>query len=584
MFDLTVACVAGWLAAGVPSASSQPAGAKPLRRMVCGRYAQMCTQKWTVKDGLPANDVQQIVIDPQGRVCCLTRQGAAAFDGKRWKVADKAIPSVSRIPVPDKLPGVLPWQPATCYARSSSGQHWVGTPRGVCRWEGTRWRVHHGPRWLPGDRVNGLAVASDGSSWVATDGGVARIYARQMSLAEKAEHFQRILRERHVRRGLIGEINLSRPADFGSYRQPSSDNDGLWTSLYVAAESFRYAATGQADAKANATESLNALLFLEQVTSLPGFIARSYLPRGEGFKHGDGIWYPSKDGKWDWKGDTSSDELDGHFFAYGIYYDLVDDADARKRVVATTRRVMDRLIEGGYKYYGPNGRRTRWGVYSPEELNGSYEWWPERGLNSLSILTYLKVAHHLTGDDKYHHAARELIDKHGYARNTIKQKITVPGMVNHSDDELAFVCYYNLLRLEKDPAVRRFYVKSIERSWQIERPEHSPFFNFVYGSATEGGFDLAESVEFLRDFPLDLLHWRVDNTGRRDVKTRFVVSRFGRRQSRVALPPSERAFMRWNGNPYALAGGGDGRCEDDGAVWLLPYWMGRYHGFIAEGQ
>ena len=34
-------------------------------------------------------------------------------------------------------------------------------------------------------------------------------------------------------------------------------------------------------------------------------------------------WPISADGRWYWKTDTSSDELDGHFFFYGVYYDLV---------------------------------------------------------------------------------------------------------------------------------------------------------------------------------------------------------------------------------------------------------------------
>ena len=73
------------------------------------------------------------------------------------------------------------------------------------------------------------------------------------------------------------------------------------------------------------------------------------------------------------------------------------------------------------------------------------------------------------------------------------------------------------------------------------------------------------------------------STGRRDIKVNRAASRFRRPQATTALPPSERPFMRWNGNPYALAGGDAlGRSEDDGTVWLLPYWMGRYHGFIVE--
>jgi hypothetical protein len=38
--------------------------------------------------------------------------------------------------------------------------------------------------------------------------------------------------------------------------------------------------------------------------------------------------------------------------------------------------------------------------------------------------------------------------------------------------------------------------------------------------------------------------------------------------------------MKWNGNPFRLDGGGGGRGEDDGAFFLLPYWLGRYHGYL----
>ncbi|MEY3283202.1 MAG: hypothetical protein RIR86_1215, partial [Acidobacteriota bacterium] len=47
-------------------------------------------------------------------------------------------------------------------------------------------------------------------------------------------------------------------------------------------------------------------------------------------------------------------------------------------------------------------------------------------------------------------------------------------------------------------------------------------------------------------------------------------------------PYDELPMSKWNGNPYRLDGGSDGRREDDGAYFLLPYWMGRYHKLIGE--
>jgi hypothetical protein len=50
------------------------------------------------------------------------------------------------------------------------------------------------------------------------------------------------------------------------------------------------------------------------------------------------------------------------------------------------------------------------------------------------------------------------------------------------------------------------------------------------------------------------------------------------------IPVDERYFEFWNLNPYSLNSGGDEKGEGhglgDGAVFLLPYYMGLYHGFI----
>ena len=57
----------------------------------------------------------------------------------------------------------------------------------------------------------------------------------------------------------------------------------------------------------------------------------------------------------------------------------------------------------------------------------------------------------------------------------------MPGFgVNHSDDEMLYMMYYGLLRLEKDADRRRILLQSISRTWeetadeQSIRPERSP--------------------------------------------------------------------------------------------------------------
>ncbi len=482
-------------------------------------------------------------------------------------------------------PDPFPVAGVACATVSPDGDLWFGTPQGVVRWSGGRFEIYAGPRWLPDDRVEALACADDGSILVRTAKGGSRIRFLPMTLEEKAAHYERLTDTRHRRFGFVIECNLPSPGDLDGWRHGIGDNDGLWTAMYVAAESYRWAVTGDETARERARESLHALLALEERSPVPGFPARALTHRSEERfgNHPDGEWHRTDDGEWEWKGDTSSDEIVGHYYAWGIYFDLVADEDDRARIRETVRRVTDHILDHGLHLVDLDGRPTRWGVWAPEELNDSPRWRSERGLNSLEILSHLKVAVHITGEARYAAAAAELIRDHGYALNTVEQKILpgdFPGAEdNHSDDELAFLSYEPLLRYEKDPQLRAIYLASLERSWRIERPERCPLWNFIYGAATGRACDADLAVESLREIPLDLVDWPTRNLHRLDIRRNPRDGRAGEPQLLEPLSWRERPLHKWNGNPYR-AEGGSGRNEECGTFWLLPYWMGRYHGLL----
>ncbi len=495
----------------------------------------------------------------------------------------------------------LPYEYVTCLALGAGGEIWAGTTEGVCRNVRGEWQYYWGPRWLPHNRVNAITVAPDGSAWVATDGGVAHLYDQTMTLARKAAHYQEVTDTRHRRRGFVCGINLKSPGDpTAGHRYEASDNDGLWTAVYVAAQSFRYAATHDPAARLAAKESMQALLDLVRYTGIRGFPARAIIRKAEdvgGYDpdetvrvpgEPDKIWFQSPvDPDILCKGDTSSDELDGHYFAWVVYHDLVADAEEKKLIRAAVEAVTDNLLNHDFTLVGHTGRKTRWGVYSPKYVNDDPLWWEERGLNSLSMLSYLRIAQHIVGHPRYEEAFRELAGKHHYLLNLVMQKIAEPwDGVNHSDDQMAFMMYYAFFHVEKDPEVRRFLFESLERSWKVERPEHSPFFNFVFGAATQRSCDAEAAIAELEAWPWEVIEWQVRAVHRHDVQ---LLTKHREGQGRVqldrALPASERRIMRWNGNPYQADGGSpDGNSEDCGSAWLLPYWMGRYHGLVAADR
>ena len=59
-----------------------------------------------------------------------------------------------------------------------------------------------------------------------------------------------------------------------------------------------------------------------------------------------------------------------------------------------------------------------------------------------------------------------------------------------------------------------------------------------------------------------------------------VPDRFNDPQFKTVFPYDEIRTMEWNGNPYAVSGGGDGRSVQGPWPWLLPYWTMRYFGAI----
>jgi hypothetical protein len=440
-----------------------------------------------------------------------------------------------------------------------------------------------GKRWLPDNHVTGIGFEkSSRIVWIETPKGFSRIERKEMTLAEKSKAFVERIRARHVRWGMTADSHLKIPGDLSSNQMMSSDNDGLWTQMYIAAEAFRYKATGEQDARDNARQGIEAMMRLEEITGIPGFPARSFIKIGVDAQPGDGEWHTTPDGQWRWKGDTSSDEIVGHYFGFAVYHDLVANDDEKQRIAALVDRITNHILDNGYHLIDVDGKPTRWGWWAPDEIWADPD---ETGLRALHLLSHLRVAMHLTQDErkraKYKRHYDDLIAKHRYHQLMRNQKINIPGRINHSDDELAFLSYYPLLNYETDPKLREVYAQSLERSWRIERPERNPLWNFIYavGSGSKD-FDRAESLQTLREIPMDQISWTVTNSHRYDVPMDTLADRFNRKQAHVVLPYDELPMSKWNGNPYRLDGGNGGRSEDDGAYFLLPYWLGRFHKLI----
>lgn len=459
---------------------------------------------------------------------------------------------------------------------------WFGTSCGAFRLHNDR-RIDYyaSKRWLVDDSVIGISKGPDNSVLILSQTGLSIIAFEPMTLQQKAEHFERLTRERHIRHGLNSELSMTRPGDLSSGTLTDNDNDGLWTAMYLAGELFRYAVTGSQEALQNCYESFEAMERLSTVNSIEGFPSRSF--ERTGYQVSDkSRWQPAEDPNWTWKATTSSDEIVGHFFAYTIFAEVVQDKQWKDRAIALMDAIMDHIVRNDWYLIDYDGKPTLWGKWNPDYVNKFPRQVGDRRLNSAEIIAFLQAAYHFTSKEIYKRKALELMDKYGYLDNimipvsglSVVPAIDLTTEWNHSDDELAFLSYWNLYKYAFTQELREKYRRAIEDHWEIERPEKNPLWNLIYASTGAADFDLEQAIWSLREFPLDAIGWSVRNSHRKDLE--FLEPGFRHQSTRNVLPPDERPMSKYNGNAFRLDGGEDGHHEYSGDIYLLPYWLGRY--------
>lgn len=476
----------------------------------------------------------------------------------------------------------LPYENTTCLEKGFDGDDiWIGTTKGAIRMLDNDWHYFAADHWLPGDNVHGISVG-DNILYVATDKGIGIIKYEPFTLQKKAEYYERHLEEwGHKRLGFVHTISKKD----GEWIRHISDNDGGHTSPYLAAMSFKYAVTGDETAREKAVDSFRAMLWLERITPIDGYVARCILSESgdqdELSTQGSGglpaKWHKAKDGDWYWKGDTSSDEIIGHFYSVSIFHDLVAKGKEKALARQHLSRIASYIMDCGWLLKGMDGKPTRWGRWDPQYLLRPYGYM-DRGVNGLEALTFMRTAYALTGDQKFEDGYQQLV-KWGYAANTIRQKnVFPPANIAPWDDNLAFRSYYTLLRYTNDPVDRSIYLRSLARTYEVKRIEEVPWYNYNYGAITGNDCEQDQSIKHLRAWQLDCIEHNFTNSYRHDLHTKdgYVVYEQGTR----AISPRESVVNR--NSRYALYydGGQNSLRIMEPTAFIRDYWMGRYHGMI----
>ena len=188
--------------------------------------------------------------------------------------------------------------------------------------------------------------------------------------------------------------------------------------------------------------------------------------------------------------------------------------------------------------------------------------------------------------------------------NCIQYKVE-DGHVAHIDDQLDFINIYPLLMYTDSAAQKEIFKMGLTHHWQYERVERSPFFNIVYGSITNNYCDIENAAKSLSEMTMDLIRWPVFNSHRKDIVWDTEQEGTGvPAQLKYPLEYSARVFVNYDGNQFVCDSGAEEFVDintkvvnrtatlpgtgDNGTRammpynYLLPYWMGRYHGLLGD--
>ncbi|MFO8058110.1 MAG: hypothetical protein R6V10_12505 [bacterium] len=403
---------------------------------------------------------------------------------------------------------------------------------------------------------------------------------------------------KHHSRGLGGAVEvifkdrgLAEP-----YYYDGQGDSTIHTGMYLAGQAFRYAVTGEAEARENARDAARALHHHLRVTGKPGYIARYAGPHELPFYDPtdkpcseEERCHLAEGGTYQghyWLGDTSRDQYDGFFFGAAIAYELVDDPKLRSLIRSDVKELMDYLERNNFIIRGINDKKT-----------GAGDVWYLPGFR----VAWTLCAARIIGEPDY----RELYEKQArlFLPWTGLEYMDTPA--HNFYEYYALMFYhrsgYNIHRLAWSSARQEAHFSAFSLFVRpYTRGIGNVFFDYVYESMRKepSAKVLEEAGQALLQFPSPPNRQLVPDQPAKYIgpysalKREFCSLRFrGKKLCSPKLRSLRPVPVRyrcptdflWQRSPYKVCAGhsrGNPRKVYPGIDYLLAYWMGRYHGFL----
>jgi hypothetical protein len=374
------------------------------------------------------------------------------------------------------------------------------------------------------------------------------------------------IQARHMPYGAIMDPILSLPDLSQVVDYTRCGDAATWTGHYLAAEAFRYKVTGAADALNNMNNAIGAIDNLINVTG-GNVLARCALPANSPYaasissqESANGIHQGSSFGApWIWVGNTSRDQYVGVFFGLTVTYDMAGDQNVRNWCSYLITRLLQNLLDNFWNVVMPDGSISTTFLIRPDEQ-----------------LSLLLIGKHVNG------GAFE--KKYSEESNAISPSVPVAVGVDCADQtgsyfkfNLDYLTFYSLKGMGSGYS-SFWYGLAYDELRATTASHRNPHFNMIDRAINGANANRDAETRSLLD--AWLLRPRTDVY--REFSGQFPAC--GTNEACQPLPVEDRVTtdFLWQRDPFQLSGGGEGDIETAGVDYILPYWMGRYYGVIAD--
>jgi hypothetical protein len=298
-------------------------------------------------------------------------------------------------------------------------------------------------------------------------------------------------------------------------------------------------------------------------------------------KHGRKRWHEAPNGHDWWSGDTSRDQLSGHFFGLAVCYDLLADEALREAIRAAVRDTVDRIIAGGMWLRDPDGSFCTHANFFVATFCG---------------LAILKIAFHMTGEQRFQDQYLRMIDPHAFLAHAMREcdRQQDPFFQHYQQDSPL----YHLLTYETDPVLKRAYTRCL-RTLHPDSMRNGNVYHLIGHAAFQpetgkGALASAELAQF-SEAQLSVPRWReqvaaalagdeptLGDNLRRNLRALLNGTEEGLDPDDLYVPMRWRPPMEfgWQYHRHGFPGTHGPHTRYSGVDYLIAFWMGRYHGVV----